>query len=251
MRKERLERFTETTEPSNLRTTAPDAGAVVPEVAVTATRAAAAIAVKRNRTFIRIQVSRLSARPPHLLAEVGRGETRQRQGADQQPEIAHGDVAVAAHQQEVDDDAAEPAGDQQATEAWRDEHDQPGDDLHDADEVHGVLGAPRDDAVEVAREVAGPVPREDLRELVEAEQDRRDGEDDSQQEERLRGRVAAQRVGAWNRDRPQGGGNGGAHWWLLLGSRGCFVALSGVGVTVLTCGRKNRPATRAHWGEEH
>ena len=55
--------------------------------------------------------------------------------------------------------------------------------------------------VELGGEVPRPVVDEDLGELVEAEQDRRDGERDAQQQERLRGRVVAQhvRAGEWDR----------------------------------------------------
>ena len=74
------------------------------------------------------------------------------------------------------------------------EHDEAGDDLDAAHEVHGVLGAAGEDVVELGGEVAGPVVGQHLGELVEAEEDRRDGERDAQQQERLRGRIAAQDV---------------------------------------------------------
>jgi hypothetical protein len=64
-------------------------------------------------------------------------------------------------------------GNKQPAEARRHRHDEPGGDLHDADDVHGVRGAPRQDVVELAGQVARPVVRQDLGELVEAEQDRR------------------------------------------------------------------------------
>ena len=60
-------------------------------------------------------------------------------------------------------------------------------------------------------EVLGPVVGEDLGELVEAEQDRRDGEGDPQQQERLGGGIAAQRLALGHRDRTQVPGDGGAH----------------------------------------
>jgi hypothetical protein len=73
----------------------------------------------------------------------------QRQRAEQQAEVAQRDVAVAADEQQVDDDAAEPAGDEQPAEARRDGDDEAGDDLDDADDVHGVGGAAGDDVVEL------------------------------------------------------------------------------------------------------
>jgi hypothetical protein len=76
---------------------------------------------------------------------------------------SQGDVAVAADDEEVDDDAAQPRGDEQPAEAGADGDDEAGSDLDDAHEVHGVCGA----------------------------QDRRDGERDPQQHERLRDGIAA------------------------------------------------------------
>jgi hypothetical protein len=52
-------------------------------------------------------------------------DTSERQGAQQEAEVAQRDVAVAADDQQVHDDAAEPAGDQQAAEPWRDRDDAP------------------------------------------------------------------------------------------------------------------------------
>ena len=71
-------------------------------------------------------------------------------------------------------------------------HDQAGDDLDDADQMIAVAGAAGDEVVELRREVAGPVVREHAGELVDAEQDRGDGEDDPQQQVRLRGGVGGQ-----------------------------------------------------------
>ena len=70
----------------------------------------------------------------------------------------------------------------------------PADDLDAAHEVHGVLGAARQDVVELGGEVAGPVVGQRLGELVEAEEDRRDGERDAQQQERLCGRGSRRRM---------------------------------------------------------
>ena len=129
------------------------------------------------------------------LAEVRARQARERQRAEQQAEVAQGDVAVAADEQQADDDAAQPSGDEQTAEARRGEDDDARDDLDHADEVHGVLGRAGQDVVELGGQVLRPVVGEDLGELVEAEQDRRDGEGDPQQQERLRGGIAAQRIG--------------------------------------------------------
>ena len=54
-----------------------------------------------------------------LGGRVRRCETRQGEGADQEAEVAQRDVAVAADEQQADDDPREPAGDEQAAEARR------------------------------------------------------------------------------------------------------------------------------------
>ena len=94
-----------------------------------------------------------------------------------------------------------------AAEARRGEHDQAGGDLHDADEVHRGGGAAGDQVVELRRQVAGPVVREDAGELVEAEDDRREREHDPQQQVRLRGGVG----GEGGALREGAGGDGGVH----------------------------------------
>src|SRR3954454_5114971 len=79
--------------------------------------------------------------------EVGARQTGQRQGAEQQAEVAQGDVAVAADGEQREKDPGQPAGDDEAADAWRDEDDEPGDDLDDAHDVHGVLGRAGQDVV--------------------------------------------------------------------------------------------------------
>ena len=66
------------------------------------------------------------------------GQESQRERPEQQPEVAQGDVAVAPHEQEVDDDAPELAGHQQAAEARRDRNHEARGDLDHADQVHRV-----------------------------------------------------------------------------------------------------------------
>jgi hypothetical protein len=128
--------------------------------------------------------------------------------AEHQAEVAERDVAEAAHEQQVQDDAAEPRGNEVAADARRDEDDEARNDLDNADDVHRVRGGAGDQAVELARQVARPVVGQDVRELVQAEQDRRDRERDPQQGERLGGGVVAQVVRAGQRDGSQGGGDG-------------------------------------------
>jgi hypothetical protein len=69
---------------------------------------------------------------------MGAGQAGEGEGAEKESEVAQGDVAVAADEQQVEDDAAEPVGDEKAAEARGDENDEAGDDLDDADHVHGV-----------------------------------------------------------------------------------------------------------------
>src|SRR3954447_4315306 len=114
----------------------------------------------------------------HCGAGEGAGKPREGERAEHQAEVAQGNVAVAADQQQVQDDAAEPGRHEVSAEARAHENHQPGGDLDDPDHVHGVGRGAGDDVVELAREVAGPLVREHVRELVETEQDRRGGERD-------------------------------------------------------------------------
>ena len=105
-------------------------------------------------------------------------------------------------QQQVDDDPGEPRGDEVAAEARADGDDEAGDDLDRADGVHDLVRAAGQEVGDLGREVAVPVD-EHVGELVEAEEDRRDGEADPQQPERLErrvGEVGARRAG--RRGRP-------------------------------------------------
>ena len=144
--------------------------------------------------------------------EVRARQSAEREGADQQAEVAQRDVGVAADEQQADDDAAEPAGDEQAAEARHDGHDEAGDDLDRADDVHGGLGAAGNQVVELRREVLGPVVDHHLGELVEAEQDRRDDEGDPQQQERLRRGIACAARSRWGME----SGAGSLRWCSCL-----------------------------------
>ena len=73
------------------------------------------------------------------LAGVGAREAGKGEGAEQQAEVAQGDVAVPADEKQADDDAREPSGHEQPAEARSDQHDEAGGDLDDSDDVHAVL----------------------------------------------------------------------------------------------------------------
>ena len=85
---------------------------------------------------------------------------------------------------------AEPGGDEVAAEPRTDRDDEPGDDLDHADGEHRLVGVARDEVVDLGGEVDRPVD-EPVQELVEAEQDRGDGEADAQQGEGLERGVAS------------------------------------------------------------
>ena len=84
---------------------------------------------------------------------------------------------------------AEPGGDDVGAVAGLERDDDAGHDLDHSDQVHRGRGAAGDDVVDPGRQVDLPVDQ-DVEELVEAEDDRRDGEGDPQQQERLVGGVA-------------------------------------------------------------
>src|SRR5919197_387957 len=124
-------------------------------------------------------------------AVVARRQPRQRQRAEHQAEVAQGDVVVARVREQVDDDAAQPRGDQVGAVTRAHGDDEPGDDLDHADGVHEVARAAGDDVVDPGRQVLGPVDHH-VGELVDAEEDRRDREADAQEGEGLEGGIAAQ-----------------------------------------------------------
>src|SRR5204863_406818 len=113
----------------------------------------------------------------HLLAVEGSRETEERQRAQHEPEVAQRDVVIARVGEQVDDDAAEPEGDQRGAEARPDGDDQArGSPEHDAaiGELHALLlkaaryevrrrGAP--DAEDLARQAADDALMAILRKL--------------------------------------------------------------------------------------
>jgi hypothetical protein len=70
-----------------------------------------------------------------LTALLGGREPAERQGCEQEAEVAQRDVAVAADEQEVENDARQPGGDDVGADPRPDQHDESGCDLHDADHV--------------------------------------------------------------------------------------------------------------------
>src|SRR5213592_1142075 len=112
----------------------------------------------------------------------------ERERAEHEPEVAQRDVVVLGGvvRQQVDDDARQPARHDERAYARRDRHEETRHDLDRADDVHEVLAASGDDGVDPAGEVVRPV-HGPVEELVDAEEDRRDGEADPQQPERLVG----------------------------------------------------------------
>ena len=91
--------------------------------------------------------------------------------------------------------------------------DETGDDLDGPARVHELVGRPGGLAHDDRGHVAIPVDK-DVEELVEAEQNRRHGEPDPQQPERLVGRIGAHRRG-----RASGGGRSGSEG---AGHRACL-----------------------------
>src|SRR5690606_21134745 len=116
-----------------------------------------------------------SRRPSLLCAVVALRQPGERDRAEQQPEVAQGDVVVVRDGQQIHDDAGQPARDQPAPESRCHGHDDTGQDLDHSHHVHGCLGVARHDAVDPRGEVPGPVD-EQIGELVQPEQDRRHDE---------------------------------------------------------------------------
>jgi hypothetical protein len=113
---------------------------------------------------------------------------------------------VVAEQQQVADDAGQPGGDQITADLGPNRHDQPGDDLDHADGQHRAGSAARDQAVDGGGEVDAPVGQQ-VGELVQPEQDRRDDEARAQDQVGLIGGVLA---GGGSGDAGCGGGHVGS-----------------------------------------
>ena len=110
----------------------------------------------------------------------------QREGADQEAEVAQCDVVVVTDAEEIDDDAEQPRRDHVGADGGTHRHQDSRQDLDHADGQHGLVGGPGDQVVDPRRQVLLPVG-EEIEELVEAEGDGGDGEDRAQQQERLTG----------------------------------------------------------------
>ena len=122
------------------------------------------------------------------------GEAGQARRADQEPEVAQGDVVEVRLEQQVGDDPGQPGGDEVAAELRAHGDDEAGDDLDDADGEHRLVGVAGDEVVDLRRQVDPPVD-EPVEELVQPEQDRGDGEADAQERERLVGGVGEPGLG--------------------------------------------------------
>lgn len=57
-------------------------------------------------------------------------------------EVAQRDVVQAADQQQIDDDASEPPGDDVPAEVWQQRQEQAGSHLHDPDGEHRLVRLP-------------------------------------------------------------------------------------------------------------
>lgn len=124
-------------------------------------------------------VGRGASACPGITREPGQG-----QRADQESEVTQGDVVVVAHRDEVHDDAEQPQGDHIGPELRTQGDQHAGADLDDAHQQHRIVGGARDQVVDPGGEVLIPVG-EQSGELVQAERDRRDRKDRTQQQERL------------------------------------------------------------------
>ncbi|CDZ89726.1 hypothetical protein RHRU231_550012 [Rhodococcus ruber] len=147
----------------------------------------------------------------------GRGGSQpgQGEGGDRQSDVAQCDVEVAAQGEQIDDDAEQPCGDDVAADRRPDRDEDAGEDLDRSHREHGLVGGAGDDVVDPGGEIALPLG-EQVRELVEAEGDRSDGEDGPEEDECLAGSDVG--VGAGVRGRG-GGEGGGAHRSLLTSKR--------------------------------
>src|SRR5436309_2820866 len=100
------------------------------------------------------------------MAEPGEG-----QGAERQAEVAQGNIVEAWNQQQVQDDAPEPQGDDAGTDLGPESDQNPGGDFDDADHEHEGVGGEGQDLRDQGREVLVPVD-EQVEKLVQTGQDR-------------------------------------------------------------------------------
>src|SRR5581483_1390517 len=105
----------------------------------------------------------------------GGGQSGEREGGDEEPEVTQGDVVVVADQKQVDDDPGQPDGDEIAAEPGAESDDESCDDLDGADDIHHLMCGPRQVVHDVRREIPVPVD-EHVEVLVEPEGDGCDGE---------------------------------------------------------------------------
>src|SRR6476661_845189 len=149
------------TVPESLRAMLAVAAAATP-VTPRQSTAASTISLFMARRYRRSGALERSA--PGQRRVVHRREPPERERAQEQPEVAQRDVVEAGVGEQVEDDPRQPAGDHVGAVARLDRHQQPGDDLGHADDVHELLAGARRDVVDPRRQVGGPVD-EDVEEL--------------------------------------------------------------------------------------
>src|SRR5688572_2845789 len=133
-------------------------------------------------------------------------QTAEAQRTERQAEVAQRDVEVLAEQEQVGDDAPQPAHHDVRTDARYERHEHAGKDLDDTDAVHKGTSVDPEHVREDRREIDGPVG-EQVEELIES---RNDGSDDET------GVQDAVRLPEWVR---HAGCVEAQHWWYLLRER--------------------------------
>src|SRR5581483_7387553 len=103
-------------------------------------------------------------------------------------EVPQSNVIVAGDEEQIHDDPGEPGGHQVTAEAGPQGNHQAGHDLDDADDEHRLMGVARHDVVDDGGKILVPVD-ENVEELVQPEQQRRDDEADAEEEVPLVGGV--------------------------------------------------------------
>src|SRR5665213_2421664 len=120
---------------------------------------------------------------PALGGVQGR-QAGERDGGEQEAEIAEGHVVEARDEEQVDDDATQPCSDQVRAVARLKRDDKASDDFDHADEVHELVGGAWKDVVQARSEVDVPI-HQDVEELVQPEENWGGGEGRAQYPERL------------------------------------------------------------------
>ena len=112
------------------------------------------------------------------------GKTPEAQRAEQQAEVAQGDVVIAGDAEKIHDDTAQPSRNHECTDGGSEEDQESGCDFDHADHKHEVGRRAREDVVHPRRQVDGPVHQQ-VRELIETKDNWRDCKSQSQEPEGL------------------------------------------------------------------